>query len=293
MSLSVTGPSVLIGDPNTTGQIEFIPTDMDAVDGRGKSTGHKLLIAKIPLTNEARNRINTHLLARRQTHGTLVMHRDGVARVWNRTTDRGFCIGESFGGIVSDEFNPHHSLLGVKTLKYGVQFVPDGSLVLADPNFAMHPAVKMTWYESISLAFALEQADSRFRVRLMRDSEYTRFVRWDGKYTEEEVIARAHLDRNSITGTASVEDASAALRTTEEGFVDVVGNVWIWTDNAVRPEILAKRMNIDLEDVDRILRGASFSADPENMDLDYLLSQSSPGSRSIMDGARFVAVYRR
>lgn len=257
MSLSITGSSIFIG--GDVG-IEFLPTDMDAVDGSGKPTGEKLLIAKTPHTHGARNRINAHLLARGETHGSMAMHEDGTAYVVRRGTK-----ADSRRTPRTPVMEAGHDTGTVISVKHGIQFYPDSSLILADPDFATHPAVHMTWYESASQAAAIEDAHKAatgqdVRVRMMRDPEYTRFVTWDNKYTEDQIRSRAHLYRDGVTGTASVAAAAAALRTTEEGFVDTFGNVWIWTDGVnMRPAT-----GEDMDKVTRILRSASWYLSPQS-----------------------------
>lgn len=281
MSLSITGSPVLIGDDNI-GRIEFLPTDMDAVDASGKPTGEKLLIARTPHTHRDRNRINAHLLARGETHGSMAMHEDGTAYVVGRGGE-----ANSRRALRTPVMETGHGFATVHSVKHGIQFYPDSALIMADPNFATHPAVNMTWHESASQAAAIEDADPRFRIRMMRDPEYTRFVTWDDKYTEKQVKERAHLYRDGVTGTASVVGDAAALRTTPEGFVDPFGNVWIWTDGVnARPATGA-----DMDTVDRVLRGASWYNYPQNARVD-LRSAYSPSRYDVLDGVRWVAVAR-
>ena len=287
MVLSITGPSVFIGDSATTGQIEFLSTDMDAVDDDGKPTGEKLLIARTPLINRDRNRINANLLARGLTHGLMVMHEDGTAYVVSRGTKSGF--GRTPRTPVVEV---GHNSSTVYSLEYDIQFVPDSSLILVDPNFAMHPAVNMTWYESASQAAALEDAHKaatgqEVRVRMMREPEVTRFVTWDDKYAEAEVIARAHLRREGVTGTASVVGKAAARRTTSEGFVDPFGNVLIWTDAAN----VGPAPDADMDAVTRIVRGASWNL-PRRVPNVGLRFSFAPGIFGGSFGVRWVAVAR-
>lgn len=281
MTLSITGSSVFIGESLVPGGIEFLPTDMDAMDANGKPTGEKLLIARTPHINAHRNRINAYLLARGETHGSMVMHEDGTAYVvtrGNRTNPQ-----QRFHIPVMEA---RHSVATVQSIKYNIQFVPDSSLILVDPDFATHPAVNMTWYESASQAVAIEDADPRFRIRMMCNPEYTRFVTWNGKYTETQIKARAHLYQREVTGTASVADETAQRRITPEGFVDPFGNVWIWTDGVkARPAI-----RVDMDTVARISRGASWLSNPQtNVNGHYAIR---PDSYCDDLGVRWVAVAR-
>lgn len=276
------GPSVFIGESLVPGGIEFLPTDMSAVDASGKPTGKTLYIARTPHTNGARDCINEHLLVRGETHGSMVMHEDGTAYVVERGATADFKRIPR-----TPVMDPGHGFHTVHSVKHDIPFYPNSSLIMADPNFATHPAVHMTWYESASQAAAIEDADPRFRIRMMRDPEYTRFVTWDNQYTEAQVKERAHLYRDGITGTASVTGTAAALRTTEEGFVDPFGNVWIWTDGVnARPATGA-----DMDTVTRVLRGASW----DYSTLDGRVGKHNVGLPSSHDhrvGVRWVAIRR-
>lgn len=283
---SVTGSSIFLGEALVGGNgIEFLRTDIDAVDGRGESTGEKLFIARTPLINAHRNRMALRSIEAGLTHGSMAMHDDGPAYVVRRGTQRDpkrvrrtpvMDVGHDTGTVIR--------------VKHGIE-VYSGGRLLTDPEFATHPAVDVTWYESAFSAAALEDdAQAQFpgmRVRMMRDPEVTCFVTWDGKYTKEQVKARAHLYRKGVTGTASVEGDAAALRTTDEGFVDAFGNVWIWTDGVdARPATGA-----DMNKVARILRGASWSFDPQCAHLGYR-DASDPRFFDADSGVRFVAVAR-
>jgi hypothetical protein len=289
MVLAVTGSPVLIGN-DTIGHVEFLPTNMDAVDADGQATGETLHIMRAPLTEGSRGRINNHLLAQGLTHGVIAIYRDGTAHVMGRETQDH--QRRVLRAPVMEKKHHDETVLGIKS---GILFYPDSSLVLADPDFAAHPAVNMTWYEGASLAAALEDADPRFRVRMMRSPEYNRFVIWDSKYTEATVKARAHLFWEGIEGTASVEggavgamDASGnilSLRTTEEGFVDPFGNVQIWLDES--DGIVGE----DLVD-SRMMQGSSFLFRPRDA---YVFNRFSDAPHYFDEdlGVRFVAIRRR
>jgi hypothetical protein len=285
MVLSVTGLPVLIGDPNVC-QIAFLPTNMDAVDADGKPTGEKLHIARTPLINEHRNRINAHLFKEGLTHGSMVLHTDGTAYVVRRETERDSQrVRRSPVMEAGHDFGTGHSI------KCGIEFYP-GSRILVDPDFATYPATNMTWYESASLSAALEDGHRAHtgqlvQVRALRDPEVTRFITWDDKYTAEEVIAKAHLNRDGITKTASVVGEAAALRTTEEGFVDPFGNVWIWTDGVnARPATVA-----DMDTVARLLRGASWFFNPQDARVGGRLAYNPDFFNSYF-GVRWAALLR-
>ena len=287
MVLSITGLPVLIGDPATTGQIEFLPTDMDAVDADGKSTGEKLHIARTPLTHGARDRINARLFEQGLTHGSMALHGDGTAYVVGRGVK-----ADSKRTPRTPVMDPGHGFHTVHNIKHGIEFY-SGSHILADSDFATHPAVNMTWYESASLAAALEDGHKSHtgqsvQVRALRDPEVTRFITWDDKYTAEQVIARAHLYRDGVTGTASVVGDAAALRTTEEGFVDPFGNVYIWTDSANAR--LATRA--DMNAVVMSLRGASWRCRPRYVRVGGRSAGDPDYYCSVNIGTRWVAIFR-
>jgi hypothetical protein len=246
--LSVTGPSVFIGENLVDGGIEFIPTNMDAVDARGlrAMNGGQLHIMKAPLTNGQRGHINEHL--GKHHYGSMLMYESGAAYVVRRGPE-GYLLAMPRHPMLDPDDVPEE----MHSMKHGIKFVPDGALVLADPHFMTHPAATMTWYEAASLAAALEDADPqrRFRIRLMRSREHDRFVDWDSKYTAEATMKRAHLRWEGTRGTASVSDKAARRRTTDEGFVDVFGNVDIWMDDARATPSVYPWPTDDMDDVPR------------------------------------------
>lgn len=251
MSLSVTGSSIFLGQGLVGGDgIEFIPTNMDAVDAHGQRAmnGERLHIMKAPLTNGQRNHINAHL--GRHRYGSMLMYESGTAYVVRRGTElqsRAVCRRSP---LLDADDTPEE----VYSVKQGLRFVPDSALVLANPDFMAHPAADMTWYEAASLAAALEDADPqrRFRIRMMRSREYDRFLNWDSKYPERAILKRAHLYGEGSRKTLSVSDEAAQHRTTEEGFVDVFGNVAIWMDD-LKIEPTAYAGTVDMDELERVI----------------------------------------
>jgi formylglycine-generating enzyme required for sulfatase activity len=149
------------------------------------------------------------------------------------------------------------------------------------------------WYESASLAAALEDAHKSHmgqsvQIRMMRHQEVRRFFTWDDKYTEAVVMERAHLHREGVmSGTASVVGEAARQRTTREGFVDAFGNVGIWTGST--SGYLDR--DDDIGTVVRKVRGASWASSPQTT---HVAARESYHPRFSCDdlGVRWAAIFR-
>ena len=277
---------------NIGGVMPFVRTPLaNGVDDSG------LLVAETPLTRVQIGQIAAGIDRRAKaegvTHGQIAMHgQSGNPYVMARgTRDNPTMLHRSLVAMAPDR--PESLVWGQGdganlTTSFTGQIVP-ASEVYADPNFANHPAVNLTWYHGASLAAALTAMDSQYVVRMMTSGEFDRLVLCDGEMTEDDVIKMAHLYRDGVSGTAPVIGEAAQGRTNKWGLVDMFGNVWIWTLDPNDPE--AVQRGEPIQKVTRVLRGASWYHYPQYARV-AVRSHRLPTYSYDFGGVRFVAVPR-
>lgn len=236
--------------------MDFTRTDIpNGVDDSG------LLVAKTLLTRGQAAHAAQRLQALRKshrpiTHGQIAMHAksgDADVTAWGHA------------GNATERFR-YPARLTRQILSWGIdkdstvragfagELFPS-ALLTVQPGFENHPAA-VSWITSVALAAAKTEADVRYLVRLMREDEYTAFLKYVyGDMPEEDIKAMSILYREGITSPVSVVGSEANTRTRKE-ITDAFGHMCNWLDS----HDLTK---IDLEGSGlqytlRALRGASW-----------------------------------
>lgn len=256
MVLAVTGSSFLIDG------VEFIPTNMGAEDG-----GTGIAVAKTPLTERHRYRINQRLVEQRLTHGCVAVKRDGSIKI----TARG-------SGWPSDSTTPYLE---------GVRLTP--VVTVESRYFNDHPATDIDLFEAASIAQEMSTSSGR-RVRLMTDGELQRLITWDGFYSRDHILDRIRTRGYQTRMTSDVEDEIADWRGRyKNGFVDLLGNVAIWLGGAT----FVEKPKLSSPPFLGIVGGVSWKQDAgiktrDGGFLPYIPQAINPFTRRDDLGARFV-----